>query len=62
MTQYMTPKDGKRRLGEMIEAVKALMRISKEWSGFMDHLDAAYPRFDAVPMLPFKELPKLRSS
>lgn len=59
MTQYMTPKDGKRRLNEMIEAVKALMRVSKEWPGFMDLLDVAYPRFDTVPLLPFKELPKL---
>jgi len=60
MTQYMTPEDGKRRLREMIEAVKALMRVNKEWRAFWDMMDIAYPRFDAVPLLPFSEaLPRL---
>ena len=48
MTQYMTPEDGKRRLREMIEAVKALMRVNGEWRSFVDMLDVAYPRFDAI--------------
>lgn len=60
MTQYMTPADGKRRLREMIEAVKALMRVNKQWSDFSGMLDIAYPHFDQVPLLPFTELPKLK--
>lgn len=59
MTQYMTQEDGKPRLREMIEAVKALMRISTSWADFSEKLEIAYPRFDAVPLLPFDELPRL---
>ena len=59
MTQYMTPEEGKPRVREMIEAVKALMRVSKSWAGFIQLLDVAYPKFDPVPMLPFSELPRL---
>ncbi len=59
MTQYMTPDDGKRRLREMQEAVKALMRVSRTWAEFMALLDLAYPRFEPIPLLPFDDLPRL---
>lgn len=59
MTSYMTKEEGKPRLREMIEAVKAIMRLSSNWPDFMDKLDIAYPKFDPVPLLPFEGLPRL---
>lgn len=59
MTSYMTKDERKPRLREMIEAVKAVMRLSSDWRDFSNKLDIAYPKFDAVPLLPFDNLPRL---
>lgn len=61
LTQYLTPEEGKPRLKEMLEGVKALMKISSDWQTFMQHLDRAYPRFNDTLQLPFDTgLPRLK--
>lgn len=66
LTQYLTPEAGKPRLKEMLEGVKALMRISTDWAHFQANLDIAFPRFDQALSLPFEgglpRLPKPRAS
>ena len=59
MTRHMSAEEGKPRVKEMLEATKALMRVSTDWPDFMDKLDVAYPKFDPVPTLPFNDLPRL---
>ena len=53
LTQYLTPSGGKPRLREVLEAIKALMRVSSDWKDFQEKLDIAFPRFDEVLVLPF---------
>lgn len=35
MTQYLTPEEGKPRLKEMLEGVKAIMRLSRDKNEFL---------------------------
>lgn len=61
LTQYLTLEEGKPRLRELLEGVKALMRISSDWTDFQDKLDLAYRKFDEPPYLPFDGgLPRIR--
>ena len=61
LTQYLTPEEGKPRLRELLEGVKALMRISSDWMDFQDKLEVAYTNFDEPPYLPFDGgLPRIR--
>lgn len=53
LTQYLTPEEGKPRLRELLEGVKALMRVSIEWDEFMMKLDMVYPNFNTTLRLPF---------
>ena len=63
LTQYLTPADGKPRLKELLEGVKALMRYARDWKQFTEMLDISYPKFDPVPCLPFPDgLPRLHKS
>lgn len=55
LTQYLTPEEGKPRLRELLEGVKALMRVSNEWNEFVDKLDTVYPNFNTTLKLPFDE-------
>lgn len=48
LTQLLTPDDGQRRLRELLEGIKLLMRMSETWKDFTEKLDAYYPRFDEV--------------
>ena len=58
--QYLTPEAGKPRLKELLEAIKALMRVSTDWDDFQIKLDIAFPRFDETFALPFEGgLPRL---
>jgi P63C domain len=60
MTRYMTDKEGKERLRQVLEGVKAIGRISKDKNDFWEKMDIAYPKFESVPYLPFQGgLPKL---
>jgi hypothetical protein len=60
LTQYLTPDAGKPRLRELLEGVKALMRVSSDWEDFKQKLDIAFPRFDQMLALPFDGgLPRL---
>ena len=63
MTQYLTPEDGKPRLKEMLEGVKAIMRLSKDKSDFWEKMDIAYPKHPKIDVdelvLPFPDLPLL---
>jgi P63C domain-containing protein len=60
LTTYLTPEEGKPRLRELLEGVKALMRISIDWDDYKTKLDIAYPRFDNSLILPFAGgLPRL---
>ena len=62
-TQYLTPEEGKPRLRELLEGVKALMRISKNWADFEINLDLVYPNLNKPLQLPFEGgLPKLSKS
>ncbi|WOJ88180.1 P63C domain-containing protein [Methylocapsa polymorpha] len=54
LTQYLTPEEGKPRLRELLEGVKALMRVSKDWKDFMLKMDLAYPRLNDTLQLPFE--------
>ncbi|WP_315743820.1 MULTISPECIES: P63C domain-containing protein [unclassified Bradyrhizobium] len=60
LTQYLTPEEGKPRLKEMLEGVKAIMRLSKDKYDFWEKMDIAYPKLnDANLLLPFDDLPRL---
>lgn len=62
LTQYLTPEEGKPRLRELLEGVKALMRISTNWREFESRLDVVYPNLNKNLQLPFDGgLPKLGS-
>jgi hypothetical protein len=45
LTRYRTEEAGKRRLRELPEGVKALIRVSSDWEDFKQKLDIAFPRF-----------------
>jgi hypothetical protein len=55
LTQYLTPEEGKPRLKEILEGVKALMRVSTNWDDFEVKLDMVYPNFNTTLQLPFDE-------
>jgi hypothetical protein len=59
LTRFLTKEEGKPRLRELLEGVKALMKISRNWTEFMDRLDIAYPRFGDTLPLPFLDAPRL---
>jgi hypothetical protein len=63
MTQYLTPEEGKPRLKEMLEGVKAIMRLSKDKQDFWEKMDVAYPKHPKIDLdefvLPFPDLPRL---
>jgi P63C domain len=59
LTQYLTPEEGKPRLKELLEGVKALMKTSSDWQEFVRRLDTVYPRFGDTLQLPFNEQPRL---
>jgi hypothetical protein len=60
LTQYLNTEAGKPRLRELLEGVKALMRVSTDWADFQSKLDIAFPRFEDVLTLPFDGgLPRL---
>jgi hypothetical protein len=60
LTQHLSPEDGKPRLRELLEGVKALMRVSSDWDDYNVKLDIAFPRFDQTFILPFDGgLPRL---
>lgn len=52
LTQYLTVEEGKPRLRELLEGVKALMRISGSWSEFVVKLDLVYPNLNETLQLP----------
>lgn len=61
LTQYLTPEEGKPRLRELLEGVKALMRISANWDDYHTKLEVAYPKFGENLILPFDGgLPRTR--
>jgi P63C domain len=53
LTQHLSPEEGKPRLRELLEGVKALMRISVDWNDYSDKLEIAFPRFGETYVLPF---------
>lgn len=55
LTQYLTPEEGKPRLRELLEGVKVVMRLSRDWKDFMLKLDEIYPRFGDTLQLPFEQ-------
>jgi hypothetical protein len=59
MTQYLTDEEGKVRLKEMLEGVKAVMKLSADKQDFWQKMDIAYPKFDETFTLPFADLPRL---
>jgi len=60
LTQYLTPAEGKPRLRELLEGVKALMRVSSDWRDFQDKMDVAFPKFEQTLYLPFDNgLPRI---
>jgi hypothetical protein len=62
LTQYLTDDEGKKRLRELTEGIMAIGRISSDKVDFWQKMDIAYPKFGAVPLLPFDGgLPRLRS-
>jgi hypothetical protein len=50
--QSLTTNMGYPKLKEHLGAVVALMKISKSWGSFMNHLNEHYPRLGDTPMLP----------
>ncbi len=54
LTQHLSPEEGKPRLRELLEGVKALMRVSTDWEDYTAKLDVAFPRFDETITLPFE--------
>jgi hypothetical protein len=63
MTQYLTPEEGKPRLKEVLEGVKAIMRLSRDKEDFWEKMDVAYPKHPKIDLndliLPFPDLPLL---
>ncbi|MCK1679537.1 hypothetical protein IVA87_08695 [Bradyrhizobium sp. 147] len=60
MTQYLTPEEGKGRLKEMLEGIKAIMKVSRDKHDFWEKMDIAYPKLDGDNfLLPFEDLPRL---
>ncbi len=55
LTQYLTPEEGKPRLRELLEGVKALMRVSTDWDEFVLKMDMVYPNFNSTLRLPFDD-------
>jgi hypothetical protein len=53
--QSLTKNHGYRMLGQHLGSVIALMKISKDWSGFMDLLDKHYPRYGETIALPYDD-------
>jgi hypothetical protein len=53
LTQHLSPEEGKPRLRELLEGVKALMRVSTDWTDYEGKLDIAFPRFNETFTLPF---------
>ncbi|MBR0821673.1 hypothetical protein [Bradyrhizobium liaoningense] len=46
---------------EMLEGVKAIMRLSKDKHDFWEKMDIAYPKLNAaILLLPFDDLPRPR--
>lgn len=61
LSQHLTPEEGKPRLRELLEGVKALMRVSTDWDDYESKLDVAFPRFGDTIQLPFDGgLPRLQ--
>lgn len=58
--QMLTEQVGHPKLREFLEGIKALMRISGDWSTFQEHLTRAYPHYDETLQLTF--LDKLKIS
>lgn len=59
--QMLSEHVGHPKLREFLEGIKALMRISPDWSTFQSHLKRAYPHFDEELQLNFLDrlsLPK----
>lgn len=56
--QMLTEQVGHPKLKEFLEGIKALMRISRDWPTFQDHLSRAYPHYDETLQLSFMD--KLR--
>lgn len=56
--QMLTEQIGHPKLREFLEGIKALMRISDNWTNFQEHLSRAYPHYDEKLQLTF--LDKLR--
>lgn len=65
-TRYLTPEEGKPRLRELLEGVKAIMKTSTQWDEFKGKLDMVYPRLNDGPQLPFDgglpRLPRLKTT
>jgi hypothetical protein len=60
LTQHLSPEEGKPRLRELLEGVKALMRISSDWDDYCIKLDIAFPKYEPALVLPFDGgLPRL---
>jgi hypothetical protein len=53
--QWLTGDVGVPKLRAHLEAVIALMKISKNWKEFERHIDRVYPRYDKTPDLPFAD-------
>lgn len=51
--QMLSEHVGHPKLREFLEGIKALMRISPDWSTFQGHLKRAYPHFDEALQLSF---------
>lgn len=51
--QMLSEHVGHPKLREFLEGIKALMRISPDWSTFQEHLKRAYPHFDEELQLNF---------
>ena len=60
--QMLTEKIGHPKLKEFLEGLKTLMIISRDWTQFQGLLDIRYPRWDAMPQLPFEEFKRLKTS
>lgn len=53
--QMLSEHVGHPKLREFLEGLKALMRISPDWSTFQEHLKRAYPHFDESLQLSFMD-------
>lgn len=59
--QMLTDKIGHPKLKEFLEGLKTLMIISKDWKQFQELLNIRYPKWDALPQLPFEEFKRLKT-